>query len=444
MRIIITIIILISLANTIKAQGTLANSGAEIEIFGNSAPSAQSTLAVFGDFENQTDINGNDGIVDLTNNANMYVTGDWTNNSLSNVFPSNSTSLIDGVVTLENPINTQAIGGLNPTYFENLVIIGTRKILTQNNCSVNNTLLVNSPLILNSNTFVIKNPNPSGIIYHSGFIKSETLPGNHGFIKWNTGDYVGTFTIPFGSDMSSGIDDLSLSLTIKQSMASSDFFTFATYPTDMFNQPMPTGSTPLETEIRKVVDRYWLINPSDKNNLPNLDIVFSYANEDVSKTKNSINTDKLKASRNNTTLGKWLDMQPRGNNYLNTVEIKDVTKSEFYNVWTLVNNPPVLTNLFTSDAFSPNGDGLNEVFIPIFQTDFEVIDYELVIFDRWGKVVFQTKDRNEGWNGIPQGTNDKPQIDVYSWVIFVKGRTYGDTEAEGRKQKFTGRVTIVL
>jgi len=378
------------------------------------------------------------------NSGKIFITGNWINNSFANVFPNNSTSLIDGVVTLENPLNIQLIGGLNPTYFENLVIIGSDKILTNNNNSVNNILLVNSPLILNSNTFEIKNPNPMGITYESGFIESETLPGNHGFIKWNTGSFVGTFTVPFGSNAPSGIDDLSLSLTIKQPMGNSDFFTFATYPTDMFNQPMPTSSTPLETEIRKVVDRYWLINPSDVNNLPNLDIAFSYATEDVSKTKNSINTDKLKASRNNTTLGKWLDMEPRGNNYLNTVEIKDVTPSEFYNIWTLVNNPPVLTDLFTGDAFSPNGDGLNDVFIPIFQTDFEVIDYELVIFNRWGKVVFQTKDRNEGWNGIPQGTSDKPQVDVYSWIIIVKGRVYGDAEADGKKQKFTGRVTLVL
>lgn len=446
MKIITFIIIFISIIfiRDIKAQSTLINSGADIEITGNSAPSSQPTIAVFGDFENQTGLSGNDGKVDLVNNGHMYVTGNWYNYSFSNVFPNNSASLIDGVVTLENPLDIQLIGGYSPTYFENLVIIGSNKILTNNNNSVNNLLLVNSPLFLNSNTFEIKNPNPSGITYLSGFIKSETLPGNHGFIKWNTGNYAGTFTVPFGSDASSGIDDLSLSLNIKQPMANSDFFTFATYPTDMFNQPMPTGSSPLETEIRKVVDRYWIINPSDVNNLPNLDITFSYASEDISSTKNSLNPDRLKASRNNITIGKWLDMEPRGNNYLNKVEINDVTPSEFYNIWTLVNNPPVLTDLFTGDAFSPNGDGLNDIFIPIFQTDFEVIEYELVIFNRWGQVVFQTKNKNEGWNGIPQGTNNEPKVDVYSWIIFVKGRINGDTEAEGRKQKFTGRVTIVL
>ncbi len=443
---IISIILFISIVFTavINGQSTLLNSGADIKVFGDATPSTKSTLSVFGTFENQVDINANNGLVDLINYGNILVSGDWLNNSFSNVFPSSSSSLIDGTVFLENQINNQLIGGITPTHFENLSIIGSRKIITNDNNSVNKTLFINGILELNSNVFEVKNPNPFGIIYKSGFIKSETLPGNYGFIKWNTGNYVGTFSIPFGSDAPSATNDLNLSLTIKQPMSASDFFTFATYPTDMFNQPLPNGASPLETEIRKVVDRYWLINPSDTNNLPNLDIIFSYASEDVSKTKNSLNTDKLKASRNNTSIGKWLDMKPRGDNYLNTVEIKNITSSEFFPIWTLVNNPPVLVDLFTPDAFSPNGDGLNDVFIPIFQVDFEVIDYKLVIFDRWGKIVFQTKDKNEGWNGIPQGTNSKPLVDVYSWVIFVKGREYGNLNAAGRKQKFTGMVTLVL
>jgi gliding motility-associated-like protein len=452
LRSISIIILFLCFLSSVKVNAqnsTLLNSGAEIKVFGNSTPSSQQTLSVFGDFENQPGIDGVNGTIALENNGNMYVTGDWSNFAISlnpnpNVFTTNSTSMIDGVVTLENATNTQYIRGSSPTFFENLVINGSRKILLNNNNSVNNILYVNSPLILNTNTFEIKNPNPTGINYHSGFIKSETLPGNHGYIKWNTGNYVGTFTIPFGSDAVSQTDDLKLSVNIQQSMNPTDFFNFATYPTDMYNQPLPFGASPLETEVRKVVDRYWLIEPSNTTNLPNLDITFSYASEDVSKTKNSLNTDKLRASRNNTTLGQWLDMKPRGENNLNTVEIKDVTSSEFYNIWTLVNNPPVLTSLFMGDAFSPNGDGLNDVFLPIFQVDFEVIDYEFIIFNRWGKIMFRTKDKNEGWNGIPQGTNAAPLVDVYSWVIYVKGREIGDTEAEGRKQKFTGKVTIVL
>lgn len=428
---------------SVMSQTALTNAGATIKVFGSAVPSTQLTLAVIGDFENQND-GFTDGIIDLVDNGHMYVTGNWTNNSFLNVFSTSSTSKTDGVVTLKNNFTNQIIGGLTATFFENLYVHGSRKILVNDFNSVNQTLLVNAPFILNSRTFEIKNPDPSGINYLSGFIKSESLPGNHGFIKWNTGNYVGTFTIPFGSDGTSANNDLNLSLKTNGPMAMADYFNFATYPTDPYNLPMPAGATPLEFEIRKVADRYWIIDPKDKNNLASLDLTFSYANDDISDVSNSINPDRLVAARNNTTLAKWLDMEPRGTHYINTVEITNVIPSDFYSSWTLVNMPPVLTDLFTPDAFSPDGDGLNDLFIPIFQADFEVIDYELIIFNRWGKVVFRTKDRNQGWNGIPIGTNKEPLIDVYSWIVFVKGRTYGDVDAEGRKNKYTGRVTLIL
>ena len=437
------IVTLLSLPFIGESQVALTNAGGAIKVFGDAVPSTQLTLVVLGDFENQTD-GVNDGTIDIADNGHMYVTGNWTNNSFSNVFLNTSTSLVDGIVTLENNNTNQVIAGITATFFENLRINGSRKILMNDLNSVNNILLIDAPLILNTRTFEIKNQDPSGITYKSGFIKSETLPGNHGYIKWNTGNYVGTFVVPFGSDGISSTNDLNLSLTTNGPMAMADYFTFATYPTDMFNQPLPMTASPLEFEVRKVVDRFWLIEPNNRINLAPLDIAFSYVSEDVSSTKNSINPDQLVAARNNTNLAKWLDMDPRGSHYLNTVEISNVTPSEFYPIWTLVNMPPPITELFAPDAFSPDGDGLNDLFIPIFQVDFEIIDYELIIYDRWGSMVFKTTDKNQGWNGIKMGKNAEPTLDVYTWVIIVKGRNYGDTQAEGKKKKFVGRVTIVL
>ena len=426
------------------SQGTLTNAGGAIKVFGDPAPSTRLTLVVLGDFENQSDISGNDGLIDLIDNGHMYVTGNWTNNSNSNIFPLGPSSLIDGLVTMENSNSIQLIDGISPTYFENLSIKGSRKILINDFNSVNNTLTVDAPLILNSNTFEIKNPNPSGIDYISGFIKSETLPGNHGFIKWNTGNYAGTFSIPFGSDNGVPYNDLQLDFIINSPMALSDYFNFATYPTDMYNLPLPFGATTLEYEVRKTVDRYWIIDPKDRNNLSNYDIIFTYTAEDITDAANSINTNQLKATRNNPILGKWSDMYPEGNSFMNRVEITSIDANNFYPSWTLVNMPTPITELFTPDAFSPNGDGINDIFIPVFQTDIEIIDYEFFIFNRWGKIVFRTNDQNQGWNGVPQGTNAEPNVDVYSWLILIKGRLKGNYEAEGQKRKFTGKVTIIL
>jgi gliding motility-associated-like protein len=61
------------------------------------------------------------------------------------------------------------------------------------------------------------------------------------------------------------------------------------------------------------------------------------------------------------------------------------------------------------NAFTPNGDGVNDVFIPrsilIFnQTGNPILDYHLEIFNRWGQKVFETDDVIKGWDGTYMGS----------------------------------------
>ena len=65
------------------------------------------------------------------------------------------------------------------------------------------------------------------------------------------------------------------------------------------------------------------------------------------------------------------------------------------------------------NAFTPDGDGANDVFKPIFQTEIE--DYELQIFNRWGNKIFQTNDPEEGWDGRTNGTPST--ADVFIWRL---------------------------
>ena len=51
--------------------------------------------------------------------------------------------------------------------------------------------------------------------------------------------------------------------------------------------------------------------------------------------------------------------------------------------------------VFTPNAFSPNGDGINDIFNI---TSSGVKDYLIKIFDRWGNKVFESQDKNEGWH----------------------------------------------
>ncbi len=52
--------------------------------------------------------------------------------------------------------------------------------------------------------------------------------------------------------------------------------------------------------------------------------------------------------------------------------------------------------ILVPDAFSPNGDGLNDTFLA---KGIYFDQYKMVVYDRWGEVVYTTTDRNQGWDG---------------------------------------------
>ncbi len=64
-------------------------------------------------------------------------------------------------------------------------------------------------------------------------------------------------------------------------------------------------------------------------------------------------------------------------------------------------------NVFIPNAFSPNEDGLNEVFKPVGRGVNPASPYEMIIYDRWGKMVFSTNKFEEGWNGYVRGSKIK-------------------------------------
>ncbi len=74
-------------------------------------------------------------------------------------------------------------------------------------------------------------------------------------------------------------------------------------------------------------------------------------------------------------------------------------------------------NLFVPNAFTPNGDGKNNVFWP---RTMGVKDYQLVIYDRWGEMIYQTFNEYDTWDGKIRNTNKDASIDVYTYKIFVR------------------------
>ncbi|MEA3496544.1 MAG: gliding motility-associated C-terminal domain-containing protein [Bacteroidota bacterium] len=70
-------------------------------------------------------------------------------------------------------------------------------------------------------------------------------------------------------------------------------------------------------------------------------------------------------------------------------------------------------NLFIPNAFSPNDDDKNEVFIPI--TNCNISNYKLLIFNNWGEQIFESVNINEGWNGN-YNTQKSPE-GVYFYIL---------------------------
>lgn len=86
------------------------------------------------------------------------------------------------------------------------------------------------------------------------------------------------------------------------------------------------------------------------------------------------------------------------------------------------------------DAFTPNGDGLNDKFRIIGLPPENITRYNLQIFDRWGQLVFETNDILNSWDGSYKG-HDCP-ADVYTWVMY-----YETTKKTKISNK--GQVTII-
>jgi gliding motility-associated-like protein len=78
------------------------------------------------------------------------------------------------------------------------------------------------------------------------------------------------------------------------------------------------------------------------------------------------------------------------------------------------------------NAFTPNGDGVNDVFRA--QIHDAISDYHIAIYGRWGQLIFESRDPESGWNGQQNGIS--LPMGSYLWLI-----TYTDSKHQARKQK---------
>jgi gliding motility-associated-like protein len=90
---------------------------------------------------------------------------------------------------------------------------------------------------------------------------------------------------------------------------------------------------------------------------------------------------------------------------------------------------------YVPNAFTPDNDDFNEVFKPVFTQGFDPYNYHLMIFNRWGEILFESYDAVFGWNGTYGGKI--VQDGVYIWKITFKRTGVDDREVH------TGHVTLI-
>ena len=81
-------------------------------------------------------------------------------------------------------------------------------------------------------------------------------------------------------------------------------------------------------------------------------------------------------------------------------------------------------NVFVPNSFTPNLDGVNDIFFPVTSLVLAGEEYEFSVFSRWGELLFSSEESNTGWDGKRNG-KDVPS-DMYVWKLKVAHEVYGD------------------
>lgn len=98
---------------------------------------------------------------------------------------------------------------------------------------------------------------------------------------------------------------------------------------------------------------------------------------------------------------------------------------------------PCHSLLWMPNAFTPNGDGLNDVFEANYDHEAK-FTFKMLIFNKWGEEIFRSNDITKGWDGTYKG---KPcPADMYTWIISfqLKGTNYAK-----QKSPIQGNVMLI-
>ena len=91
--------------------------------------------------------------------------------------------------------------------------------------------------------------------------------------------------------------------------------------------------------------------------------------------------------------------------------------------------------LLAPNSFTPNGDGINDYFIPEALKVMDV-DFVMTVFDKNGNKVYETKNVNQGWNGFNYYSSEKCSQDSYVWIVKL-------VNENGEKEEYKGPILLL-
>lgn len=165
-----------------------------------------------------------------------------------------------------------------------------------------------------------------------------------------------------------------------------------------------------------VADFNWKIHPE------NTDINFESSQEDIVEWKWDF------GDKQNSSEQKPAHLYNKKGNY----QVSFSAKNNYGCTGTSQKNVSVINdfNLLAPNAFSPNGDGKNDTWLPIALISGEYV-FSLTILDKNGSIAFKTTSANNSWDGRHTKTNDMVKTgDAFKWIALVKDKdgfesTYG-------------------
>lgn len=117
------------------------------------------------------------------------------------------------------------------------------------------------------------------------------------------------------------------------------------------------------------------------------------------------------------------NQQPSLANFTGNIRLVKGDAQSLSNTVELLQKPVV----YVPNAFTPNGDGVNE-FWNI--RDLYVKDYNLVIYDKWGQLIYQSNSTNDKWLGVSDNGDAEP-TDVYIYRLIYTGYDESRTVLQG-------------